>query len=90
MVDFVSNLAKEGVLCEMPYADDLVSISDTIEGLRNKFIKWKEAFERKAWKITFRKTKVMFSGDITRFRFSKSNVDPCGVYCLRVRTNSVL
>ena len=31
----------------MLYADDLVLKSETIEGLREKFWKWKEAFEGK-------------------------------------------
>ena len=37
------------------YADDLVLMSDTIKGLRNKFIKWKEAFESKALKVNLGK-----------------------------------
>ena len=32
-------------LSGLMYADDLVMKSDTIDGLWNKFIKWKEAFE---------------------------------------------
>ena len=34
----VSELAIEGVLSELLYADDLVLMSETIEGLRNKLI----------------------------------------------------
>ena len=34
----------EGALCELLYADDLVLMSETIEGLGNKFLKWNEAF----------------------------------------------
>ena len=44
----------------MLYADDLVLTSETMEGLREKFWKWKEAFERK--KVNFGKTKVEVSG----------------------------
>ena len=32
----------------------------------------------------------MVSGGITKDGMSKSKVDPCGVYSLRVKTNSVL
>ena len=32
------------MLSELLYADDLVLTSVTIEGLSNKFLKWKEAF----------------------------------------------
>ena len=36
----------EGALSELLYAYDIVLMSETIEGLRNKFLKWVEAFER--------------------------------------------
>ena len=32
---------------ELLYADDLVQMSEAIEGLRNKFFKWKVAFVSK-------------------------------------------
>ena len=41
-------------------------MSETIEGIRIKFIKWKEAFERKALRVNLRKTEVMVNGDITK------------------------
>ena len=44
VIDVVTEFAIEGALSESLYADDLVLISETIEGLRDKFIKWKEAF----------------------------------------------
>ena len=40
-------------------------MSETIEGLRNKFLKWKEAFESKGLMVNLEKTKVMVSGNIT-------------------------
>ena len=46
---------------ELLYADYLVLISETIEGLRNKLIKWKESFESKGLKVNLGKTKVMLS-----------------------------
>ena len=36
VVDAVTKFAREGVLCELLYADDLVLMSETIEGLGNK------------------------------------------------------
>ena len=45
VVDVVTEFARDGVLSELLYADDLVLMSETIEGLRNKFLRWKEAFE---------------------------------------------
>ena len=47
-----------------------------MEGLRNKFIKWKESFESKDLKVNHGKTKVMVSGGITMDGMSKSKVDP--------------
>ena len=41
-------------------------MSETIEGLRNKFIKWKEAAESNSLKDNLVKTKVMVSGGITK------------------------
>ena len=61
-------------------------MSKTIEGLRNKFLKWK-AFESKDSKGNHDKTKVIVSGCITKDGMTKSKVDPCGVCSLRVKVN---
>ena len=73
----------EGVLSELLYADDLVLMSETIEGLRNKFLKWKDAFESKGLKDNRGTT------SITKGGMSKSKVDPCKVCGLRAKANSV-
>ena len=65
-------------------------MSETIEGLRNKFFEWKEDFESMDLKFYLGKTKVMVCDNITKDGISKSKVDPCGVCCLRVKHNSVL
>ena len=90
MIDVVTSLAREGVLSELLHADDLVLMSETIEGLRNKFIKWKEALESKGLNANLEKTKVMVSNSITKDVWSKSKFDPCGVCSLRVKANSAL
>ena len=46
------NLSERRLL----YADDLVVMSETIEGLMSKFLKWKEAFESKGLKVNLGKT----------------------------------
>ena len=86
----VREFARDGALSELLYADDLVLMSETIEGLWNKFIKWKEAFESKCFKVNLRKTNVMISSCITKDGMSKSRVAPCGVCSLREKANSVL
>ena len=50
-VDVVTEFARRGALSELLYADDLVLMSETIEGLTNRFLKWKVAFERKGLKV---------------------------------------
>ena len=43
-----------------------------MEGLGDKFVKWKEAFESKGLKVNFGKTKVMVSSGISMDGLSKS------------------
>ena len=45
IVDIVAQFVREGVLSELLYVDDLVLMSETIDGLRNKVLKCKEALE---------------------------------------------
>ena len=61
-----------------------ILMSETQEGLRNKFLKLK------AMNVDLGKTMVMVSGGITKDGMSKSKVDRCGVCSLRVKANSVL
>ena len=90
VVDVVIEFARERALNELLFADYLVLMSETIEGLRNNSMKLKEAFERKGLKVNHGKTKVMDSGSITMDGMSKSKVDPCWVCSLRVQANSAL
>ena len=59
VVDVINEFAREGALRELLYAYDLVLKGETIEGLRNKFSKWKEAFESKGLKAKLGKSKSM-------------------------------
>ena len=54
VVDIAIELATQGVLSKLLYADDLVLISETIEGLGNKLMKWK-VFESNGLKVSFGK-----------------------------------
>ena len=58
--------AREGSLSDLLYADDLVLMSETIEGLLTKLFELKEAFESKGLKVNPWKAKVMFNGGITK------------------------
>ena len=66
MVDVVTEFARDGALSESLCAGDLVLMSDTIERLRDKFLKWKEALESKGLKVILGKTKVTVSSGITK------------------------
>ena len=46
VLDVVMESVRSGSMSEMLYADDLVLMSETMEGLREKFWKWK-AFKSK-------------------------------------------
>ena len=75
-------------MSEMLYANDLDLTRETMQGLREKFWKWKVAFESKGLKANLGKTKVEVSG--AEGEVSVSKVDPCGVCGKRVMANSVL
>ena len=88
VVDVITESVRNGLMSEMLYADDLVLTSETMDGLREKFWKWKEAFESKGLKVNLGETKVVVSGAEGEVTVSK--VDPCGICGKRVMANSVL
>ena len=90
VVDVVTEFCREGALSELLYANDLALMGETIKGLRNKFLKWKEAIESKGLKINLRKTKLMVSGGITKDSMSKNKVYPCGACDLKAKADSIL
>ena len=90
VVDFVTEFVRGGALSELLYADDLVLMSETIEGLWDKFRKWKEASVSKGLKVNLGKIKVMIFSGITNDCLYKIKVVPCGVCSLRVKANSAL
>ena len=88
VVDVITESVRNGLMSEMFYEDDFILTSETMEGLRDKFWKWREAFESKGLKVNFRKTKVVVSGAEGEVTVSK--IDPCGICGKRARANSVL
>ena len=62
VVDVVTELARQSALSELLYADDLVLLSETIEGLRNKFLEWQKAFDTTGLKGDLWKTKLTHVG----------------------------
>ena len=76
VVDVVTEFARENVLSELLYVDDVFLMSETIVTLRNMFIKWKVAFDSKGLKVNLGNTKV---NSITKYGMSKHEVDPCKI-----------
>ena len=87
-VDVISEKSREELMNKILYADDLVLMSKSIENLKEKFLKWKDAFESKGLKVNLKKTKVMVSG--SKGEVLKSKVDPCAKCGKRVMANSVM
>ena len=65
-------------------------MSETLKGLKNKFLKGKVVFENKGLKVNLGKTKVMVCSSITQDGISKNIVGPCGVCSLRVKDSLAL
>ena len=74
-VDVDTELAREDVLNELLNAVDLVVMSETVDGLMNRFIEWREAFESMDLNANLGMTKVMVIGGIAKDGLSKSKVD---------------
>ena len=55
-VDVISENAREGLMNEILYVNGLVLMSENIENLKEKFLKWKETFESKGFKVNLKKT----------------------------------
>ena len=90
VADVVSEFAIDDALSESLHADDVLQMSETIVGLRNKISEWMESFESKGLNVNLLKTKVMVSSSITKDGLSNSNVDTCGFSSFREKANSVL
>ena len=63
-------------------------MSENIENLEEKFLKWREAFESNGLKVNLKKTKVVVSGSIGEVL--KSKVDPCAKCGKSVMANSMI
>ena len=87
VVDAVTERVRDGSVNETLYADDLVLVGETMKDLRNKFWRWKEAFEGKGMRVNLNKTKMMVS--VLEEKVAASKVDPCGVCGKRVKANAV-
>ena len=74
MVDVVTQNARKGLMKEVFFADDLVLMSEMVEGLKKRFLKWRSALESKGLKLNLEKTKVMVCG--SKSEVICSRIDP--------------
>ena len=87
VVDVVTEHAREGLMNEILYVDDLLLMSESMHDLRESFQKWRSALEGKGLKVNVGKTKIMVSG--TKGEIVLSKIDPCGICGKRVGSNAV-
>ena len=62
---------------DLLYADDIVLMSETIQVLKNKLIKWK-AFQSKGLKVNLAKTKMMVRAALQRMACQKAKLTHVG------------
>ena len=89
VMDVLTDDVRDGSLMELLYADDLVLCGESLNGVMDKYGRWKNAVEGKGLRMDVNKTKGMPKGIQLLFR-KKSNVskvDPCGVCGERVGCN---
>ena len=85
--DIVTESKRDGLLTKILYADDLVLMSETLEGLKEKFSKWKGAFQSKEFMVNLGEIKMMVSR--TEGERVESKVNPCDVCGKRTMANSM-
>ena len=89
VLEALSREFRGGAPWELLYADDLVVISDTMEGCVEKLKAWKNGMEQKGLRVNMAKTKFLVSGtglDVLK----KSGQFPCAVCLNGVGVNSIL
>ena len=87
VVDVLTEHAREGLLNEILYADDLELMSKSLDDLRERCQRWRSALKDKGLKVNVGKNKMMVSemeGEIVL-----SKIDPCGICGKRVGSNAM-
>ena len=89
VLEALSREFRIGCPWEMLYADDLVIVSDSVQGLSERITSWKKHLENKGLRVNMKKTKVLCSGrnlDVLQ----DTGKWPCGVCRRGVGNNSIL
>ena len=88
VLEALSQEFRTGCPWELLYADDLVIIDESLEGLRTRLRRWKDEMEAKGLRVNMPKTKVMISG-AGLHTLRDSGDHPCGVCRSGVGSNSI-
>ena len=87
VTDVLTEDVRDGSLMELVYTDDLVLCGESLNEVKDKYGRWKNAVEGKSLRRNVDKTKGM------QLLFGKksnvSKVDPCGVCGEQVACNSI-
>ena len=81
-VDVVTENAREGLMKEVLYTDDLVLMSEMMESLKGRFLKWRSVLESKGLKENLEKVKVMVCE--SEGKVIQSRIYPCEICSKRV------
>jgi len=77
-----------GLPLELLYADDLILMAESEEGLRDKLVKWKSGLEAKGVKMNTGKNKVMFNCNM-KDRMEEKGKWPCSMCKMEVCVNLI-
>lgn len=86
VMDQVTKSVRVGLPWELLYADDLVLIDSTVDGLKEKIASWKNRLESKGMRVNTEKTKIMISGKVPQL---ESGQFPCSICKRGVGANSI-
>ena len=88
VVDNVTDNVRKGLMKKVLHADNLVLMSEMMEGLKERFLKWRSTLKSKGLKVNLEKTKMMVCGSEGEVIWSR--IHPCGLCGKMVIVNSVL
>ena len=88
VLEALSREFRTGCPWELLYADDLVIVDETLDGLTSKLRSWKEEMEKKGLRVNVDKTKIMVSG-LNLHSLKDSGKFPCAVCRTGTGNNSI-
>ena len=77
VMEALSQDCQHGCPWELLYADDLVIMNESLEGLVNQFTVWKDGFSAKGLRVNMSKSKVLISNPLAEKQVDPSK-HPCG------------